>query len=66
MEVISDQTGRFRLDGLPAAFTEVTIQSGVFVGRYGVNVEVGQVIGLTESGTTKVCFPTNSAGFGVL
>lgn len=66
MEVTSDQTGRFRLDDLPTAFTEVTIQSGVFVGRYGVTVEANQVIGLTESGTTKVCFPTNSAGLGVL
>lgn len=66
MEVTSDQAGRFRLDGLPTEFTEVTIQSGVFVGRYGVEVEAGQVIGLTQSGTTKVCFPTNSAGLGVL
>ena len=66
MEVTSDQAGRFRLDDLPTAFTEVTIQSGVFVGRYGVTVEAGQVIGLTDSGTTKVCFPTNSAGLGIL
>jgi hypothetical protein len=66
VEATSDQAGRFRLDGLPASYTEVTIQSGVFVGRYGVDVEAGQVIGLTQSGTTKVCFPTNSAGLAVL
>ena len=65
-EVTSDEQGRFQLDNLPATFTEVTIQSGVFTGRYGVDVEVGQLIGLTDSGTTKVCFPTNSAGLGVL
>ncbi|MGB0645928.1 MAG: carboxypeptidase-like regulatory domain-containing protein [Bradymonadia bacterium] len=65
-EVTSDEQGRFQLDNLPASFTEVTIQSGVFTGRYGVDVEVGQLIGLTDSGTTKVCFPTNSAGLGVL
>ena len=65
-EAISGTDGFFRIEGLPADYTEVSIQSGVFVGRYAVEVRAGQEIGLTESGTTKVCFPTNSAGLGVL
>ncbi len=66
LEATSGQDGFFRIEGLPAEYTEVTIQSGVFVGRYAVDVKANQEIGLTESGTTKVCFPTNSAGLGVL
>ena len=65
-EATSGTDGFFRIDGLPSAYTEVNIQSGVFVGRYAVDVLPGQEIGLTQSGTTKVCFPTNSAGLGVL
>ena len=66
LETVSRSDGFFRIENLPAAYTEVSIQSGVFVGRYSVEVRAGQEVGLTESGTTKVCFPTNSAGLGVL
>ena len=65
-ETISTSSGFFRLSNLPTGYTEVTITSGSFVGRYAVEVKANREIGVTESESTKVCLPTDAAGLAVL
>ena len=65
-ETSSTSNGFFRLSNLPVGYTEVTITSGSFVGRYAIEVKANREIGLTESESTKVCLPTNAAGLAVL
>jgi hypothetical protein len=66
IEVRSDLRGFFRLEDLTPGFTEVTIQTGTFIQRFGFEAVADEEVSVSGEDSAKVCLSSDSAGLAVL
>lgn len=67
VETDANIRGYFRLEGLAAGWTEVTVTTGTFVARFAVEIVAGEEVPLSgDNSSTKVCLPAGSARLAVL